>query len=138
MCVTCLSGTVGTPQSFKELGEHNCLRIAGNSERNFWDNPEPFNDQVFEAKGSFEGNSTDVIYRAALAGIGIARLPCYMADQKFQSGELVHVLPEYAPPSTDIAVMFADKRNLAPKTRAFIDFLVRQFRDVPEFQMTGS
>lgn len=128
----------GTPQSFEELREHNCLRIAGNSERNSWDNPEPFNDQGFEAKGRFEGNSTDVIYRAALAGIGIARLPCYMADQKFQSGELVHVLTEYSPPSTDIAIMFADKRNLAPKTRAFIDFLVRQFRDVPNFQMTGS
>lgn len=128
----------GTPQSFEELREHNCLRIAGNSERNSWDNPEPFNDQAFEAKGRFEGNSTDVVYRAALAGIGIARLPCYMADQKFQSGELVHVLPEYAPPSTDIAIMFADKRNLAPKTRAFIDFLVRQFRDVPEYQLTES
>ncbi|WP_298857826.1 LysR family transcriptional regulator [uncultured Sulfitobacter sp.] len=127
-----------TPQSFEELSEHNCLRIAGNSERNSWNNPEPFNDQVFEAKGSFEGNSTDVVYRAALAGIGIARLPCYLADQKFQSGELVHVLPEYAPPSTDIAIMFADKRNLVPKTRAFIDFLVRQFRDVPEYKMTES
>ena len=128
----------GIPQSFEELRVHNCLRIAGNSGRNSWGNPEPFNDQGFEATGRFEGNSTDVIYRAALAGIGIARLPCYMADKKFQSGELVHVLPEYSPPSTDIAIMFADKRNLAPKTRAFIDFLVRQFRDVPEFQMTGS
>ncbi|SFR53042.1 LysR family transcriptional regulator [Litoreibacter janthinus] len=123
----------GIPQSFEELREHNCLRIAGNNGRNSWGNPEPFNDQGFEATGRFEGNSTDVVYRAALAGIGIARLPCYMADQKFQSGELVHVLPEYAPPSTDIAIMFADKRNLAPKTRGFIDFLVHQFRDAPEY-----
>lgn len=128
----------GTPQCFDELRQHNCLRIAGNSNRNSWDDADPFNGQGFEAKGRFEGNSTDVIYRAALAGIGIARLPCYMADRKLQSGDLIHVLPEYAPPSTDIAIMFADKRNLAPKTRALIDFLVRQFRDVPEYQMTGS
>jgi DNA-binding transcriptional LysR family regulator len=140
--VLCASPTYlerwGNPKRFDELKHHNCLRIAGNSKRNSWDKPDPFNGQDFEAKGSFEGNSTDVVYRAALAGIGIARLPFYMADRKFQSGELVHVLSEYAPPSTDIAVMFADKRNLAPKTRAFIDFLVRQFRDVPEYQMTGS
>ena len=51
-----------------------------------------------------------------------------MARQKFQSEELVHVLPEYSAASTDIVVMFADRRNLAPKTRAFIDFLVRKFR----------
>ena len=123
----------GNPQNFDELNQHNCLRIAGNSNRNSWDKPDPFNGQSFEAKGCFEGNSTDVVYRAALAGIGIARLPYYMTDRKFRSGELVHVLPEYAPPSTDIAIMFADKRNLAPKTRAFIDFLVRQFRDIPEY-----
>ena len=122
----------GTPQSLDELRQHNCLRIAGNSKRNSWDYSDASNGQAFEAKGIFEGNSTDVVYRAALAGIGIARLPCYMADRKFLSGELVHVMPEYAPPSTDIAIMFADKRNLAPKTRAFIDFLVHQFRDVPE------
>lgn len=128
----------GNPKNFTELERHNCLRIAGNSRRNMWTNADPFNGQGFEARGRFEGNSTDVIYCAALAGIGIARLPCYLADQKFRSGELLHVMPEYAPPSTDIAITFADKRNLAPKTRAFIDFLVRQFRDVPECQMTGS
>ena len=140
--VLCASPTYldrwGEPKNFDELRQHNCLRIAGNSSRNYWGDSDAFSNQGFEAKGRFEGNSTDVIYRAALAGIGIARLPCYMTDGKFQSGELVHVLPEYAPPSTDIAVMFAAKRNLAPKTRAFIDFLVRQFRDAPEFQMTGS
>lgn len=128
----------GSPKNFDALRQHNCLRIAGNSKRNFWNYPEPFNGQGFEAKGGFEGNSTDVVYRAALAGIGIARLPFYMANLNFQTGELVHVLPEYAPPSTDIAVMFAHKRNLAPKTRAFVDFLVRQFRDVPEYPMTGT
>ena len=140
--VLCASPTYldrwGEPKNFDELRQHNCLRIAGNSSRNYWGDSDAFSNQGFEAKGRFEGNSTDVIYRAALAGIGIARLHCYMTDGKFQSGELVHVLPEYAPPSTDIAVMFAAKRNLAPKTRAFIDFLVRQFRDAPEFQMTGS
>lgn len=119
----------GTPRSFVDLTQHNCLRIAGNSRRNLWNDADDTDDQYFEAKGSFEGNSTDVIFRATLAGIGIARLPCYMTDQAFASGELVHVMPEYAPPSTDIAIMFAARRNLAPKTRAFIDFLVRQFAD---------
>ncbi|SLN74156.1 HTH-type transcriptional regulator DmlR [Roseovarius albus] len=127
----------GVPTNFAELAEHNCLRVAGKSPRNVWNSVEPITGDRFEATGSFEGNSTDVVFRAALAGIGIARLPCYMANWKFRSGELVHVLPEYAPPSTDIVVMFADRRNLAPKTRAFVDYLVRRFRDVEDHQMTG-
>ncbi len=127
----------GTPSNFAELAEHNCLRIAGRSQRNAWNSFEQNTGEKFEATGSFEGNSTDVVFRAALAGIGIARLPCYMANRKFRSGELIHVMPEYAPPSTDIVVMFADRRNLAPKTRAFVDYLARRFRDSKDNQRNG-
>lgn len=119
----------GTPVTFDALAEHNCLQISGNRGRNAWNTAEGLGAKgLFEAKGNFEGNSTDVIFRAALAGIGIARLPCYMTDPKFAAGELIHVLPEYSLPNTDIAIMFADTRNLAPKTRAFIDFTVSYFR----------
>jgi DNA-binding transcriptional LysR family regulator len=128
----------GAPENFTELAKHNCLRIVGNSQRNFWSNSDLSVGRSFEAQGNFEGSSTDVIFRAALAGIGIARLPFYMADQRFLSGQLVHVMPEYAPASTDIAVMFAERRNLAPKIRVFVDFLVDQFHDAPVYRMTGS
>ncbi|MFK7869219.1 MAG: LysR family transcriptional regulator [Roseobacter sp.] len=127
----------GAPKEFAALAEHNCLKLAGKSRRNAWNSGNPIDEHPFEAEGNFEGNSTDVIYRATLAGIGIARLPLYMVEEKFRLGELVHVLPEYAPPSTDIVAMFAEKRNLAPKTRVFVDFLVTQFRDVQTYKMTG-
>ncbi|WP_282170066.1 LysR family transcriptional regulator [Ruegeria atlantica] len=126
----------GTPSNFADLVDHNCLRVAGRSQRNSWNSIEPKAGDEFEATGSFEGNSTDVVFRAALAGIGIARLPSYIANRKFESGELIHVMPKYAPPSTDIVVMFAERRNLAPKTRAFVDYLARRFRNAVDDQMT--
>lgn len=122
----------GQPRNFDELNGHNCLRIAENSKRNFWDPRDSDSGPGFEAQGTFEGSNTDVVFRAALAGIGIARLPCYMANQKFLSGELIHIMPDYSTANTDIVVMFADRRNLAPKTRAFIDYLVSEFRKSPE------
>lgn len=128
----------GTPANFDALAGHNCLRISGNSKRNSWSRAEEDTVQHFEAQGTFEGNSTDVVYRAALAGVGIARLPYYLTDNKFQSGELVHIMPDYSLPSTDIVIMFADRRNLAPKIRTFVDFMVGAFRDVPQYQVAGS
>ena len=117
----------GVPTDFAALAKHNCLRIAGKSTRNNWNEGENGSEPAIEAQGTFEGNSTDVIFHAVLAGLGSARLPLYFADQKIRTGELVHVLPDYSPSSTDIVVLFADRRNLAPKTRAFVDFLVRDF-----------
>ncbi|MDE4304970.1 LysR substrate-binding domain-containing protein [Phaeobacter gallaeciensis] len=102
--------------------------MSGKRERNAWATGEALaGKELFEAKGNFEGNSTDVIFRAALAGIGIARLPCYMTDPKFASGELIHILPGYSLPNTDIAVLFANTRNLARKTRAFFDLIAAHF-----------
>ncbi len=127
----------GAPKDLSDLEGHNCLGIVGNGARNSWSSEESGADRAIIAEGNFEGNSTDVVYRAALAGIGIARLPCYMTSQKFQTGELVRVLPEYRPPATDIAVMFAAKRNLAPKVRAFIDFLTERFRNASEYDLAS-
>ncbi|MFX0544060.1 LysR family transcriptional regulator [Roseovarius sp. S1116L3] len=121
----------GHPECFADLAGHNCLRIAGSHERNEWIAHEAGNGAGFEAKGNFEGNSTDVVFRATLAGLGIARLPSYLVASKLQSGELVRVLPDYSQQNAEIAVLFADKRNLAPSIRVFVDFLVEEFRNGP-------
>ncbi len=127
----------GTPTGFDDLQNHNCLRIAGGDDRNAWSGAETGDGSRFIAAGNFEGHSIDAVFHATLAGIGIARLPCYMTHKKVQAGELVQILPEHNPPGTDIAVIFPERRNLAPKTRVFIDFLVDQFHQTADYEMTG-
>ena len=122
----------GHPQSFADLAQHNCLRIAGSHERNEWILQSNATSATFEARGNFEGNSTDVIFRATLAGLGVSRLPSYLVAAKLQSGELIRVLPDYSQQNAEIAVFFADKRNLAPRIRVFVDFLVEEFRSGPD------
>ncbi|MEX1235077.1 MAG: LysR family transcriptional regulator [Roseovarius sp.] len=122
----------GQPKSFADLARHNCLRIAGSHERNEWIWHSDADSAIFEAKGNFEGNSTDVVFHATLAGLGIARLPSYLVAAKLQSAELIRVLPDYSQQNAEIAVLFADKRNLAPRIRVFVDFLVEEFRSGPE------
>jgi len=78
--------------------------------------------------GNFQGNSADVVYRATLAGLGIARLSSYLVAGALERGELVRIFPGYAQEHADIAVVFADKRNLAAKVRVFVDFLAEHFR----------
>lgn len=118
----------GTPQAFDELAAHNCLRTSSIGGRNAWHIVQDGTEHAINAGGNFEGNSADVVYRAALSGLGIARLSGYLVAHKIKSGELVRVLPDYVQKNADIAVIFAEKRLLAPKIRVFVDFLVNEFR----------
>lgn len=121
-------GRFGAPSSFADLENFNCLRTSNATDRNAWEMVVDGQTHHVDAKGNFVGNSADAVYRAALAGLGIARLSTYIVADSIASGELVRILPEYTQKHADIAVTFADKRNLAPKIRVFVEFLADHFK----------
>ncbi len=69
---------------------------------------------------------------AAIAGIGIVQLPRMMVYQHFQRGELIHVLPEWAPRRELIHAVFASRRGLLPSVRLLVDFLSERFAELKE------
>jgi DNA-binding transcriptional LysR family regulator len=46
-----------------------------------------------------------------------------LVAEDIAAGRLVRLLPDFSQPHADIAVIYAQKRNLAPKIRVFVDFL---------------
>lgn len=119
----------GTPKTFSDLANYNCLRTSNVVSRNAWQAKLDGVTHRVDATGNFEGNSADAVYMAALAGLGIARLSTYLVADKIASGELIRLFPAYTQKHTDVAVIFADKRNLSSKTRVFVNFLVDRFID---------
>lgn len=116
----------GAPATQADLAGHNCLRLSMVSEWNDW--------VPRAAPSRFEANSADAVYHAARAGLGIARLSAYLVNADIASGDLVRILPDYTQNNSQIVLIFADKRNLSPKTRAFIDFMVGAFRPIPPWE----
>ncbi len=117
----------GSPETFGDLARFNCLRTSNVIGRNAWQAILDGETQTVDATGNFEGNSAHAVYLAALSGLGIARLSTYLVEEKIKLGELVRLFPEYAQEHADIAVVFTEKRNLPPKIRVFVDFLVSRF-----------
>lgn len=64
---------------------------------------------------------------AALAGVGIVQLPRMLLRESFERGELVTVLPDWAPRREIVHAVFASRRGQLPAVRALIDFLAAQF-----------
>lgn len=117
----------GTPPTFGELENYNCLRTSNAIGRNAWLAEIDGETHSVDATGNFEGNSAHAVYIAALAGLGIARLSTYLVTDKITSGELIRLFPSYDQKHADVAAVFAEKRNLAPKIRVFVNYLSDQF-----------
>lgn len=72
-------------------------------------------------------NSTLAAKNLALAGIGIAQLPTFMADPYRVQGALVPVLPGWAETPAPVHAVFASSRYMDPKVRGFVDLSVAAF-----------
>lgn len=60
---------------------------------------------------------------AVLQGTGMCVLPDYMCREELHRGELVPVLPGWAPPAALVLAVFPTRRGMVPAVRRFLDFL---------------
>lgn len=71
----------------------------------------------------FLTNNLRVARQAALAGLGMARLPLPLCQDDLASGELQLVLPGLAPPPMVIYVAYPTRRSLTAAGRKFLAYL---------------
>jgi DNA-binding transcriptional LysR family regulator len=84
-------------------------------------------DRAKGARFAVRANRVDALLVAAASGIGLAVLPCYMADS---DSRLVRLLGPEQVVSRDLwLVMHRDSRRIG-RFRAFADFLAAEFRKV--------
>lgn len=128
------AGMVKTPQ---DLADHNILRLSTVEHWNDWVAEVCGPENSAKEHSNFEANSADALYHAALAGLGIARLPTYLIAQDIAEGRLVNLLPEHVDSASNIYAVYMMKRNMPPKIRVFLDFLAEKFGSVPPWETSN-
>ncbi len=116
--------------SVEDLAEHPCLRgfEAGTRPARTW--PLPGGGTV-AVDGPLASNDLTLIAEAACRGRGLALLPEVLIDEHLGDGRLVRLLEGVVGLDSTIAVVYAERRYLEPKVRAFIDYLVEALRTDP-------
>lgn len=119
----------GRPKTLDDLASHNCLTAYTVSQWNAWRFDTPDGPRTVTVTGNTEVNSADGLYTAAISGIGIAWLSDYLVGPDLEAGRLVHLLPEYSEAKEVAALyaLYAARRNLSPKIRAFLDYLTEAY-----------
>jgi DNA-binding transcriptional LysR family regulator len=78
---------------------------------------------VLAMAGTLTVSDSEAYLAAAQAGLGIIQMPRVGVEALLASGELVMVLPQWQAPPLPIHALYAHRRQLSPRVRAFIHWL---------------
>jgi DNA-binding transcriptional LysR family regulator len=118
----------GHPETPDALRGHNCLVFTMSAQPNTWTFRQGDRVEDVVVSGNHRTNNSIALRIAALAGCGIALLPDFVAASAVANGQLVRVLPDWHVDRQHIHAVYPAHRESAPKVRAFIDFLVAEYR----------
>ncbi|AMJ60006.1 LysR family transcriptional regulator [Bosea sp. PAMC 26642] len=113
----------GRPKTPDDLAGHTCLVVSTLDLWTFLDaDRKPI---VRKVSPALRINDGAAVRDAACAGLGIAWMATWCAADELRSGALVPALPEFPLVSTQtLWALYPSSRELAPKVRAFIDWMV--------------
>jgi DNA-binding transcriptional LysR family regulator len=92
---------------------------------NFTINGKPHH-MVLPASITVTGPETNVA--SARLGLGLIQVPHYRVAADLAAGVLLEVLAEYPPTPLPVYVLYSHTRQLSPRLRVVIDWMVAQFR----------
>jgi DNA-binding transcriptional LysR family regulator len=120
----------------RDIARHECLIMPSPSQRARW----LFRDESgglaeVEVEGRCIVSDELALHRCAVAGMGIALLPRWLAWRDLQGGDLVALVPqlEVTPSEFESSawLLYPSRSYLPLKARVFVEFLKRRFRDEP-------
>lgn len=120
----------GRPRTPEDLRRHNCLPFAIRDTHRVrpWHFERAGAEVTLSPTGDPSFTDGTALVAAAAAGLGIIQIQDYSTDEAVASGALEPVLEKFKPSAEPISLVYPETRHLSPKVRAFIDFMVRQFR----------
>lgn len=118
-----------------ELSARECILDTNFRDPFTWRFRDPANGSAVQVpvKGRLRFSSADACLAAAEEGLGVARVPSFMAGPRFIGGRLVPLLKKFEDQPLGIHVIYSPGRHLANKVRVFVDFVVERFKGKPEW-----
>ncbi len=112
------------PSTPEQLKSHNCLLYSYSNRLNSWTFTHKNKSHIIEVSGNYQVNNSEALREAVLQGMGIARLPTFVAGPDIEAGKLVQLLPEYKMPTITIYALFLERQYMPAKVRVFLDFVI--------------
>ncbi|MBS0291054.1 MAG: LysR family transcriptional regulator [Proteobacteria bacterium] len=118
----------GTPRRPSDLKDHATLIYSSVQGNDVWRLRGASGEAVtVPVTGRLRSNNLSALLAAARAHMGIAALPCYVAQESLKAGRVVEVLKTCRLPEQEIHAVYPSPRLVPQKVQAFIAFLQGRF-----------
>lgn len=122
----------GVPETPEQLAEHNCMGFMYSPLQDQWQfiDRDGNGKRNVQINGNLRVNNGQALRKAALHGMGIIMQPEVLLAEDIAAGRLVRLLPDHELPSQDMHVVYPSNRNMTPKLKSFVEFIVARFRQI--------
>ena len=122
----------GTPRVPADLKDHNCLVMRfGNNLDNVWRFGSGTVKQIVTVRGDRVANDSALVRQWALVNYGITYRSELDVGADIETGRLVELLADHAPPGTPIQMLFPPSRAQPRRVRALADQLALGLQGSP-------
>jgi DNA-binding transcriptional LysR family regulator len=122
----------GLPEQPSDLVGHDCLLYTAPSYKPTWTFTKGEVVEEVAVDGPFRVDTGPMILELGLRGMGLMVHPHWMVKPYLDRNELVQVLPDYTVYNrmghADLFVVYPSSKGVSQKVRAFVDFLVQEFK----------
>jgi DNA-binding transcriptional LysR family regulator len=116
----------GEPRTPHDLKHHACLTLTSMPEPTTWQFKHGGQRVVVEVNGRVGADSSDVVYRLAVEGIGIVRLGELAVARALIDGSLIQILRDYqVEAGYPLWALLPAGRQRSAKVKVFLEFLAQ-------------
>ena len=112
----------GAPLHPQDLMDHDCLHYAYSRDPLEWKFIGDDGEIAVRTKGRFRVNNSEALCTTLVAGLGIGRLPTFIAGAHLAAGRLQRVLPNFLMPEQALYAVFPERQHVPAKVRAFVEY----------------
>ncbi|HEU4622232.1 MAG TPA: LysR family transcriptional regulator [Burkholderiaceae bacterium] len=113
----------GEPKTPDDLLAHHCLGFGVGSQQRAWTFRVGKTVRHIKVHGPMECSDATVLTTWAREGHGLAWRSLWEVGEDLRSGALVEVLADYAAPDNGVFAVFAQRKHLPARVRAWVDML---------------
>lgn len=120
----------GRPRHPRDLAKHECFGYLL-APRSSWAFEIDGETRLFPVGGRLQANNGDALLYVATRGLGITRLPTFIAEQELREGRLEMLLRKFPLEALGIYAVFPSNRYVPHRVRTLVEFLAGRIGPKP-------